>query len=133
MSPLGEFTGAPGRSILHYCCNQNFRVNKTKIQLTSIPFISAINKTIQCITINQHLRHNSGFEIYKLFDDTKFISSSNVSTYTKVITKHWSLNGEFRFCFKFTIKSNSTKPHATRLKSTKYKTHVIKECLLKVK
>ena len=33
--------------------------------------------------------------------------------------------------FKITIKWNLTKSHATRLKSAKYKTHVIKEQFLK--
>ena len=37
------------------------------------------------------------------------------------------LNEKFTFCFKITIKWNLTKSHATRLKSAKYKTHVIKE------
>ena len=41
------------------------------------------------------------------------------------------LNEKFTFCFKITIKWNLTKSHATRLKSAKYKTHVIKEQLLK--
>ena len=41
------------------------------------------------------------------------------------------LNEKFTFCFKITIKWNLTKSHTTRLKSAKYKTHVIKEQLLK--
>ena len=41
------------------------------------------------------------------------------------------LNEKFTFFFKITIKWNLTKSHATRLKSAKYKTHVIKEQLLK--
>ena len=39
------------------------------------------------------------------------------------------LNEKFAFCFKITIKWNLTKSHATRLKSAKYKTRVIKEQL----
>ena len=41
------------------------------------------------------------------------------------------LNEKFTFCFKMTIKWNLTKSHATRLKSAKYKTLMIKEQLLK--
>ena len=41
------------------------------------------------------------------------------------------LNEKFTFCFKMTIKWNLKKSHATRLKSAKYKTQVIKEQLLK--
>ena len=41
------------------------------------------------------------------------------------------LNENFKFCFKVTIKLDLTKSHATRLKSAKYKTHVIKEQFLK--
>ena len=41
------------------------------------------------------------------------------------------LNEKFTFCFKVTIRLNITKSHATRLKSAKYKTRVIKEQLLK--
>ena len=37
----------------------------------------------------------------------------------------------YSFYFKITIKWNLTKSHATRLKSGKYKTHMIKEQLLK--
>ena len=40
------------------------------------------------------------------------------------------LNGKFTICFKITIKRNLTKSHASRLRSAKYKTHVIKERLL---
>ena len=40
------------------------------------------------------------------------------------------LHEKFVFCFKITIKWNLTKPHATRLKSVKYKTHVTKKTLL---
>ena len=36
------------------------------------------------------------------------------------------------FCFEITIKWNVTKSHATRLKSAKYKTDVIKEQLIKL-
>ena len=56
-----------------------------------------------------------------------YFSSSNVSTYTTVIDKDYMLNEKFTFCFKITIKQNLTKSHATRLKSAKHKTHVIKE------
>ena len=42
------------------------------------------------------------------------------------------LNETFTFCFKITIKWHLTKSYATRLKSAKYKTHVIKEQLLKL-
>ena len=41
------------------------------------------------------------------------------------------LNENFKFCFKITIKLDLTKSHATRLKSVKFKTHVIKEQFLK--
>ena len=41
-------------------------------------------------------------------------------------------NEKFQFFFKTAIKWNLTKSHATRLKSAKYKTHVIKEQLLKL-
>ena len=60
-----------------------------------------------------------------------YFSSSNVSIETAVIVKDSMLNEKFTFCFKITIKWNLTKSHATRLKSAKYKTHVIKEQLLK--
>ena len=41
------------------------------------------------------------------------------------------LNEKFTFSFKITIKRNLTKSHLTILKSGKFKTHVIKEQLLK--
>ena len=41
------------------------------------------------------------------------------------------LDEKFTFCIKITIKWNLTKPFATRLKSAKYKTHVIKVQLIK--
>ena len=41
------------------------------------------------------------------------------------------LNEKFTFCFKITIKWDLTKSHATRLRLAKYKTHVIKEPVLK--
>ena len=41
------------------------------------------------------------------------------------------LNEKFTFCFKITIKWNLTESHATRLRLAKYKTHVIKEPVLK--
>ena len=41
------------------------------------------------------------------------------------------LNQKFTFCFKITIKWNLTKLHATRLKSAKYKTHEMKDQILK--
>ena len=60
-----------------------------------------------------------------------YFSSSNVSIGAGVIVKDYMLNEKFTFCFKITIKLNLTKSHATRLKSAKYKTDVIKEQLLK--
>ena len=41
------------------------------------------------------------------------------------------LSENFTYCFKITVKWNLTKLHATRLKLTKYKTHLIKEQFLK--
>ena len=41
------------------------------------------------------------------------------------------MNEKFTFCFKVTVTWNLTKSHSTRLKSAKYKTHVIKKQLLK--
>ena len=47
------------------------------------------------------------------------------------INDNQMLNEKFTFCFKIAIKWNPIKLYATRLKSAKYKTHVIKEELLK--
>ena len=59
-----------------------------------------------------------------------YCSSSNISTDTAVIVKDQMLNEKFTFCLKFlSLKWNLTKSQATRLKSAKYKTHVIKEQL----
>ena len=41
------------------------------------------------------------------------------------------LNQKFTFCFKITIKWNLTKSPTTKLKSDKYKTHVVKAQFLK--
>ena len=60
-----------------------------------------------------------------------YFSSSNLSTDTTVVIKDYMQNQTFAFCFKITIKWNLTKSHATRLKSDKHTTHVIKEQLLK--
>lgn len=51
---------------------------------------------------------------------------SNVSTDTAVIIKDCKLNENFMFHFKVTIRWNLTRSYATRLKSFKYKKHVIK-------
>ena len=42
------------------------------------------------------------------------------------------LNEKFTFCFKVTIKWHLTKSLATKLKSAKYKTHVIKKTNFKM-
>ena len=42
------------------------------------------------------------------------------------------LNEKFTFCFKIAIKWNPIKLYATRLKSAKYKSHVIKKRAIKV-
>ena len=55
-----------------------------------------------------------------------YLNSANVSTDTTVIIKDQMLNKMFTFCFKTTIKWNLIKSHPARLKSTKYKTRVIK-------
>ena len=47
------------------------------------------------------------------------------------INDNQMLNEKFTFCFKIAIKWNPIKFYGTRLKSAKYKTHVIKEELLK--
>ena len=41
------------------------------------------------------------------------------------------LNEKFTFSLKITIKWSLTKTHATTLKLTTYKAHVIKKCILK--
>ena len=51
---------------------------------------------------------------------------SNVSTDTAVIIKDYMLNENFMSHFKVTIRWNLTRSYATRLKSFKYKKHVIK-------
>ena len=77
------------------------------------------------------LKENSfsfGLEkIQVIRDNQVYISSSNVSTNTTVIVMNYMLNEKFTFYFKIIIKWNLTKSHAIRLKSAKYKTHVIRE------
>ena len=41
------------------------------------------------------------------------------------------LHEKFRFCFKITMRWSLTKSHAARLKSSKYKTYMMKEYPLK--
>ena len=90
-------------------------------------------KRITTISVNQYLRHNLGYKkIHVIRCNQVYFSSSKVSTETTVIVKDQMLNDEkFTFCFKIIIKWNLTKSHAARLKTAKYKTHVIKEQLLK--
>ena len=54
-----------------------------------------------------------------------YFGPSNVSTDRTYIIKDQTLNEKF----KISIKQNLTKSQAKRLKSAKYKTHVIKEHL----
>ena len=81
--------------------------------------------------VNINLRHNLDYTKYNLFDVTKFILVDTTVIDTTVIVKDKMLNEHFKFRFKINIKWNLTKSHATRLESDKYKTHVIKEQLLK--
>ena len=61
-----------------------------------------------------------------------YFSCSNILIDTAIIIKDYMLNEKFTFCFKITIKWNLTKSHPTRLKSIRYKAHVIKQYLLKM-
>ena len=58
-----------------------------------------------------------------------YFSSSNVQTDITAIIKDQMFNKTFTLAFKITIKWNLKKSHAARLKSAKYKAHVIKENL----
>ena len=60
-----------------------------------------------------------------------YFCSSNGSADTIVIINNQMLNEKFTFYFKIAIKWNPIKLYATRLKSAKYKSHVIKKELLK--
>ena len=63
--------------------------------------------------------------------DQVYFSSSNVSTDTAAIIKDQMLNEKFTFRFKVIAKLSLKMSHAAKLKFTKYKTHAIKEFLLK--
>ena len=64
---------------------------------------------------------------YKLIDVTKFISVYETFRLTQQsLIKGYMLNEKFTSYFKITISWHLTKSHATRLKTAKDKTHVMK-------
>ena len=102
--------------------------------MDSKPSIRTLITLISCILVNQYLRLNLRYKKYQLFKVTFKVSLFQFFHNFDWYNSHYQrlyVEWKFKFCFKFTIKWNLKNSHATRLKSTKYKTHVIKEHLLK--
>ena len=71
------------------------------------------------------------FGYKKLIDSTKFILVLPTFPDTTAFIKDQMMNEKFTICFEVSMKWNLIKTHNVRLKSTKYKSHVIKEQLSK--
>ena len=83
-------------------------------------------KPIYCSNILCMLKSISSLKKKVIWRNQTHFTFSNVSTDTAVIIKDCKLNENFMFHFKVTIRWNLTRSYATRLKSFKYKKHVIK-------